>query len=148
MDRANGKDDLIKRLKLIKSAYILEADASMARGLDTVAMRLFIKAAELELELAEYFDAQSDHLDAHISRFSASSCYFRARQYQQASTLLRQMPKKFAGARERKEMLAECAGKEKVPLTGLTPGLQALIGLLVKKNLIDEEEWAAAVSSH
>jgi hypothetical protein len=34
-----------------------------------------------------------------------------------------------------------------VPLTGSTPGLQALIGLLVKKNLIDEEEWAAAVSS-
>jgi len=32
-------------------------------------------------------------------------------------------------------LIAECEGKEDVPLTGATPGLQALINLLVKRRL-------------
>jgi hypothetical protein len=148
MDQSNGNDNTIKQLTLIKSAYFLEADASMARGLEATAMGLFIKAAELELELAEHFDSRLDHMDAEISRFSAASCFFRARQYRRASALLKHMPAKLAKAKDLKGLLAECAGKEDVPLTGPTPGLQALIGLLVKKNVIDEGEWAAAIAAH
>ena len=45
----------IQRLKTAKSGYILEADASLARGLDSAAMALFVKAAELELDLVGLF---------------------------------------------------------------------------------------------
>ena len=56
---SESSDILIKRLKAVKSAYILEADASMARGMEAAAMGLFVKAAELELELAELFRSRS-----------------------------------------------------------------------------------------
>ena len=35
-----------------------------------------------------------------------------------------------------------------MPLASATPGLQALIDLLVAKGVIQENEWAAAVGPH
>ena len=50
----------IQRLRTAKSAYILEADSLLARGLDSAGMALFVKAAELELELAGLFREQGN----------------------------------------------------------------------------------------
>ena len=136
-------DPKLERLKTLKSAYILEADASMARGLEAVAMGLFLKAGELELELAEMFRSQNDSRSAQVSLFSAGSCLFRARQYRSAIKWLELAVGQFPEARE---LIAQCEGKEDVPLSAATPGLQALIGLLVKKKVIEEGEWAEALA--
>ena len=108
-------------------------------------MDLFVKAAGLELELADWFESRSEQVNAQISRFSAASCFFRARQYRRARELFEQLLAVFP---EAPKLIAECEGKEDVPLTGATPGLQALIDLLVKKKLIDEAEWAQAIATH
>ena len=142
---SEANDVAISRLKAVKSAYIIEADASMASGHEAAAMDLFVKAAGLELELADWFESRSEQVNAQISRFSAASCFFRARQYRRASELFEQLLAVFPEARK---LIAECEGKEDVPLTGATPGLQALIDLLVKKKLIDEAEWAQAIATH
>ncbi len=135
----------IEQIKTLKSAYILEAEASMARGLEAAAMALFLKAGELEAELAEIFRSQDDARNAQISSLSAGSCYLRARQYRSALKWLESAVPQFA---EAKELIAQCEGKEDIPLGAATPGLQALIGLLVKKKLIDANEWAEAIASH
>lgn len=135
----------IDRLKTLKSAYILEADASMARGLEAVAMGLFLKAGELELELAEVFRSQNDLRNAQVSLLSAGSCLLRARQYRSAIKWLESAADQFPEARE---MISQCEGREDVPLGAATPGLQALIELLVKKKVIEEREWADAIAGH
>ena len=79
---------------------------------------------------------------------SASSARLRASSAQGsigARELFEQLLAVFPEARK---LIMECEGKEDVPLTGATPGLQALIDLLVKKKLIDEAEWAQAVAIH
>jgi tetratricopeptide (TPR) repeat protein len=135
---------VVNRLKAVKSAYILEADALMDRGMEAAAMELFIKAAEMELELADFYHSRSEEGDAQISRFSAASCFFRARQYQRATALFEQVRIEFPEARK---LVAKCKGRQDVALTGATPGLQALIDLLVKKKVFDEAEWAEAVAA-
>ena len=134
----------IDRLKAVKSAYILEAAASMARGLDSVGTGLLLKAAEMELQLAELFRSQKDdERNAQVSLLSAGSCFLRARQYRSALHLLEQVVERFPDARD---LIAQCEGKEDAPVTNVTPGLQALIELLVKKKVIDEREWAEAIA--
>jgi hypothetical protein len=135
----------IEGLKTLKSAYILEADASMARGLEAAAMGLFLKAGELELELAEIFRSQNDDANAQVSFLSAGSCYLRAKQYRSAIKWLELAAVQFP---ETRELIAQCEGKEDLPLNAATPGLQALIGLLVKKGMIEESEWAQALAGH
>lgn len=60
-----------QRLKTAKSAYILEADVSLAGGLESAGMALFVKAAELELDLVTLFRAQGDDRNAQVSLRSA-----------------------------------------------------------------------------
>ena len=134
-----------EQLRALKSAYILEADASMARGLEAAAMGLFLTAGELELKLAEIFRSQNDTRNAQVSLFSAGSCFLRARQYRSAVTWLELTAEQFPEARD---LIAQCAGKEDVPLTGATPGLQALIELLIRKKVIEESEWAEALAAY
>ncbi len=134
----------IERLKAVKSAYLLEADASMARALEPVAMGLFLKAGELEMELAELFRSENDYRNAQVSLLSAGSCFLRARQYRSAVKLLQQVVERFP---EASDLVAQCEGKEDVPLTGATPGLQTLIELLVRKKVIEEREWAEALAA-
>jgi tetratricopeptide (TPR) repeat protein len=142
----NKEIDLrIERLKTVKSAYILEANASMARGLEAVAMELFLKAGELELELANLFQSRNDSRNAQVSFLSAGSCLLRAKQYRNARKWLESAAEQFPEARE---LIAQCEGKDDVPLSAATPGLQALIGLLVKKKVIEEGEWAEALAGH
>ena len=66
-------DPKVERLKALKSAYILEADASMARGSDAAAMELFVKAGEMELQLA----ALRSPRHRPVSLFRAGSCFLR-----------------------------------------------------------------------
>ena len=135
----------MQRLRTTKSAYILEADASLAQGLDSAGMALFCKAAELELELAGLFRAQGDERKTHVSIRSAGFCYSRARQYRRAAEVLSQVADQYPDARE---WLDHNKGKEDVPLASATPGLQALVDILVKKGLIQENEWADAMAPH
>jgi hypothetical protein len=135
-------DRKARRLEEVKSAYILEAQASLARGLDSAAMALFVKAGELEVELAELLESKGDQRNAQVSLLSAGSCFLRARQYRRAVPYLERAAALFPEARE---LIAECQGKDDALLTPGTPGLQALIGLLVKKHVIDEAEWAEAI---
>ncbi len=133
----------IQRLRTAKSAYILEADSLLARGLDSAGMALFAKGAELELELAGLFHAQGDERKSQVSLRSAGFCYARARQYRRASEVLKQVAEQFADVREWIDQNKE---KEDVPLASATPGLQALVDLLVTKGVIQENEWAAALN--
>jgi hypothetical protein len=135
----------IQRLKTAKSAYILEAEASLARGLESAGAALFVKAAELEGDLASLFLARGDEENAQVSLRSAGFCYARARQYRRAEELLKRVAEKFADAREWIDRNTE---KEDLPLASATPGLQALIDLLVTKGVIQEGEWAAALAHH
>ena len=133
----------IESLKRLKSAYILEAKASKTRGWDSAASALFLRAGQLEMELVELFRSQDDEKNARVSLLSAGSCLLQAQQYQTAIETLRQVAEQFPEARE---SIAECEGKQNVPLAATTTGLQALIDLLVKKKLIEEGEWAEAVA--
>jgi hypothetical protein len=135
----------IQHLKTAKSAYILEADASLARGLESAGMALFVKAAELELDLAGLFRAQGDERNAQVSLRSAGFCYSRARQYRRAGNVFKQMAGQFADVRK---WIAQNKDKDDLPLASATPGLQALIDLLVTKGVIEENEWAAALAPH
>ncbi len=132
----------IQHLKTAKSAYILEADSLLERGLDSAGMALFFKAAELELELAGLLGAQGNEKGAQVSIRSAGFCYSRARQYGRAREVLKQVAEHFADVRE---WIEQNKAKEDVPLASTTPGLQALVDLLVTKGLIQENEWAAAL---
>lgn len=93
-------------------------------------MALFVKAAELELELAGLFCAQGDERNAQVSLRSAGFCYSRARRYRRAGEVLKQVAEQFADVHEWIDQNKE---KEDVPLASATPGLQALIDLLVTK---------------
>lgn len=135
-------DEMTARLKSAKSAFILEAVACRDRGLDSAAMALFLRAAEIELELAEHFRPRRDKRDYWISLLSAGSCFLSARQYARARSALRRVAKHFPEARQ---WIAECGGKPDAPMVAGTPGLQALIELLVKKGVIQEGEWADAM---
>ena len=135
----------IQQLKTAKSAYILEADSSFARGLESAGMALFVKAAELELRLASLFHEQADERNAQVSLRSAGFCYSRARQYRQAGEVLKQVAEQFADVRE---WIDQNKDKDDVPLASATPGLQALIDFLVIKGVIQEHEWAAALVHH
>ncbi len=132
----------IQRLRTAKSAYILEADSLLARGLDSAGMALFVKAAELELELAGLFREQGNERNVLVSIRSAGFCYSRARQYRHASDVLNQVAGQFTDV---DQWLDQNNGKEDVPLASPTPGLQALVDLLVAKGVIQENEWAAAL---
>jgi hypothetical protein len=88
----------IERLTTIKSAFLVEARSAKAQGLDTPAMALFVRAAEMELELAELFLARDEGSNPQVSWRSAGFS----------------LP-------------------------------QALIDLLVKKNVIEAGEWAEAM---
>jgi hypothetical protein len=132
----------IQHLKTAKSAYILEADSSLERGLDSAGMALFVRAAELELELAGLFRAQGNERNAQVSLRSAGFCFSRARQYGRAREVLRQVAEQYADVREWIDQNKE---KADVPLASATPGLQALVDLLVTKGVIQENEWAAAL---
>jgi hypothetical protein len=133
----------IQHLKTAKSAYILEADSLLARGLESAGMAIFVKAAELELDLAGLFREQGDDRRSHVSLRSAGFCYSRARQYRRAGEVLSHVAAQFADVRK---WMAENQGKEDVPLAAATPGLQALVDLLVTKGVIQENEWANAMS--
>jgi hypothetical protein len=135
----------IQRVKMAKSAYILEADASLARGLESAGMALFVKAAELEIDLAGLYRTRSDEGNAQVSLRSAGFCYVRARQYRRAGEIFKQVAEKFADVREWIDQNKE---KEDVPLASATPGLQVLVDLLVTKGVIQEGEWAAAMATH
>ena len=135
----------IQHLRTTKSAYILEADSLLARGLDSAGMALFVKGAELELELADLFRAQGNERNAQLSLRSAGFCYARARQYRRAGEVLKQVAEQFSDAGQ---WIAENREKEDVPLASATPGLQALVDLLVTKGVIQEGEWAAALGPH
>ncbi len=135
----------LQHLKTAKSAYILEADSSLARGLESAGMALFVKAAELEMDLAGLFRAQGDERNAQVSLRSAGFCYSRARQFRRAGEVLKQVADQFADVREWIDQNKE---KEDVPLASTTPGLQALIDLLVSKGVIQENEWAAVLAHH
>jgi tetratricopeptide (TPR) repeat protein len=134
----------IERLRAVKSAYILEADASTARGLEPVAIGLFLKAGEMEVELADLFRSNNDDKNAQVSLLSAGSCFLRARQYRLAMKSLEQAVERFP---EAQGLIDECKGKEDVPLAGATPGLHVLIDLLVKKKVIEAGEWEEAFAS-
>ena len=135
----------IQRLRTAKSAYILEADSLLARGLESAGMALFVTAAEMEMELAGLFRAHGDDRKAGVSLRSAGFCYSRARQYRRAGEVLTQVAEQFSDVRE---WLDHNQEKEDVPLASATPGLQALVDLLVTKGVIQEDEWAAALTPH
>jgi hypothetical protein len=135
----------IQRLRTAKSACILEADSLLARGLDSAEMALFVKGAELELELAGLFRAQGNERSAQLSLRSAGFCYSRARQYRRACEVLKQVAEQFTDARQ---WVEQNGAKDDVPLATATPGLQALVDLLVTKGVIQEGEWAAALGPH
>ena len=135
----------IQHVRMAKSAYILEAESSLAQGLDSAGMALFFKAAELELEIADLFRARGEERNSQVSLRSAGFCYARARQYRRAAEILDQVADQFADARD---WIDQNKGKEDVPLASATPGLQALVDLLVTKGVIQEYEWAAALGPH
>ena len=132
----------IERLTTIKSAFLVEARSAKAQGLDTPAMALFLRAAEMELELAELFLARDEVNNAQVSWRSAGFSLLQARQFRRAAEALEKAAERFPDVRA---ALAECEGKDDVPLPMVTPGLQALIDLLVKKNVIEAGEWAEAM---
>ncbi len=113
----------IQHVKTAKSAYILEADSLLARGLDSAGMALFVKAAELELELAGLFHARGDERNAQVSLRSAGFCYSRARQYRHAGEVLTQVAEQFADARQ---WIDQNQGKDDVPLASATQGFKRL----------------------
>jgi hypothetical protein len=135
-------DVRIERLTTIKSAFIVEARSAKAQGLDTPAKALFLRAAEMELELAELFLARDEANNAQVSWRSAGFCFLEACQFRKAAEALRKAAERFPDVRE---ALAECEGKDDVPLPMVIPGLQALIDLLVRKNVIEASEWADAM---
>jgi hypothetical protein len=120
-------DAAVKRLKAVKSAYIIEADALTARGVETAAAAMFIKAAEMELELAALFRSQSEQVYVQISQFSAGSCFFRARQYRRAAEQFEQVLAVFP---EVCKLMAVCEGTDDFGLTRHpgTPCIDRLAG--------------------
>jgi hypothetical protein len=132
----------IERLTTIKSAFLVEARSSKAQGLDAPAKALFLRAAEMELDLADMFLARGEEDNAQVSWRSAGFCFVQASQFRRAAEALGKAVARFPDARE---ALSECEGKDDLPLPMVTPGLQALINLLIKKNVIEASEWAEAM---
>jgi hypothetical protein len=141
----NPIDVKMERLKTLKSAYILEADGAMTRGLEDAARELFVKAGEMESELAELFGAKNEAKNRRVSLFSAGSCFFRARQYGRAVDAFQQVADEIPEARD---LMAQCEGKADVPLAGAAEGLQALVGLLIELRVIEPKDWAGALAAH
>ena len=59
MSSSNSITQRIQHLKLVNLAYLLEANESLDRGLDSAGMAIFQKAAELELELPTCSDREA-----------------------------------------------------------------------------------------
>ncbi len=137
-------DRRIDRLKTIKSAFILEARSLQDQGLAAYAMPFYRKAGELENELAQLFHAQHDDRNASVSELSAASCLVQARQYQAALQILEKLAGRFP---EAERLMAECRGKEDVPVHAATPALESLVHLLVRKRVISEGEWTQALKA-
>ena len=97
-------EDAIKqqldRLKAIKSAFILEAQALVARGLEVYARPLYDRAAQSELTLADLFESQGRRDDADISLLSAGFCLVKARQFQAAAPILERVADVFPEAQQ------------------------------------------------
>ena len=140
----NDTAQRIGQLKGIKSAFLLEARSLDAQGLTFYALPFFRRAADIELELAGMFRALGRENDARVSLLSAASSLAQAKQFRTAVPILEQVADVFPEARD---MLADCRGKEDQPLVAETPALQALVGLLVKKGLISDGEWAEALQA-
>ncbi len=134
----------IEQLKAIKSAYLLEARKSKERGLDTTARALYLKAGEMELDLAELIRAAGEPDNETINLLSAGSCLMLARQYRRAYETLDLLREEFPN--DVPAMLAECEGKDDVPLPSDSQELRALIGLLLRKEVINPEDWAEAIA--
>jgi hypothetical protein len=134
----------IEGLKTIESAFLLEAGALVDAGLVAAAWPFYRRAAELECELADLFEAQGNVRDAGVSRFSAASCFLQARQYRTARELFRRVVDVFP---EAEGLMTECGDKEDAPAIVQTPGLEALIGLLVRKGIISDDDWVQAVQT-
>lgn len=137
-------DQRMGSLKAVKSAFILEAQSLMWRGLAPFARPFYQEAAQAEIELAELFRSQGRELDAKTSLMSAASCLFQAGQYQQAAPILDPLAEDFPEARR---MLEESRGRADEPLVADSPELRALIALLVRKGLFTEDEWAQALEA-
>jgi tetratricopeptide (TPR) repeat protein len=137
-------DEKIRRLKSVKSALILEAQALRDRGLAPFSRPFYQSAADAESELADLFRSLNRPQDAQISLFSAASCLVQAGQFQKAVPHLRRVLGAFP---EAEAMLQECQGRKDEPLVADVPELRALIALLLRKGLINEAEWAQALET-
>ena len=133
----------IEQIKAVKSSYLLEARKLKDRGLDSAAMALYLKAGEMELDLAAILQAAGEAKHAQVNLLSAASCLLLARQYRQALEILNRLAEDFPD--EVPGMIAECEGKEDVPLTSDSLELQALINLLLRKDVINASDWAEAI---
>jgi tetratricopeptide (TPR) repeat protein len=131
------------RLKAVKSALILEARVLADRGFEASARELYQKAAQHELTLAELYDSLGRQTDARISGFSAGSCLVKAREYRQALPVLERVADHFPEARS---LIARCRAHSDDSTDPGVPEVKALVELLLKKRLITEDEWEAAVT--
>jgi hypothetical protein len=136
----------IDQIKAIKSAYLLEARKQKDRGSNSVAVALYLKAGEMELDLAAIFQAVGEAKHAQVNLLSAGSCFLLAHQYRRALDTLSRLSDEFA--EEAGAMIAECKGRDDVPLLSDSSELQALIQLLLKKNVINATDWAEAIGEH
>jgi hypothetical protein len=134
----------IEQIKTVKSAYILEARKLKDRGLESAAMALYLKAGEMELDLAAILQRAGEAKNSQVNLLSAASCLLLARQYRRAREILNRLAEDFPD--EVPAMVAECEGREDVPLASDSLELQALIGLLLKKDVINASDWAEAIS--
>ena len=134
----------IEQIKAVKSAYILEARKLKDRGLDSAAMALYLKAGEMELDLATLLQTAGEAKNAQVNLLSAGSCLLIARQYRRAWEILNRISEDFPD--EVSGMIAECEGKEDIPLISDSLELQALINLLLRKDVINASDWAEAIS--
>jgi hypothetical protein len=134
----------LDELEAAKSALILQAEALVAQGAEHLARPLYAEAARQELVLAEKYEEADRGDDAAVSRLSAASCLVAAQQFADAKPILQGLRDLFPDA---EEMLAQCEGRENGPLWAPAPELDALVGLLVKRKLINAEEWADALAA-
>ncbi len=134
----------IEQIKTVKSAYILEARTLKDRGLDSAAMALYRKAGEMEIDLAALLQSAGEAKGAKVNLLSAGSCLLLARQYRRAREILSRLSEDFP--QEVPGMIAECEGKEDEPLISDSLELQALINLLMRKEVINASDWAEALS--
>ena len=79
-----------------------------------------------------------------MNLLSAASCLLLARQYRRAREILNRLSEDFSD--EVSGMIAECEGKEDIPLTSDSLELHALIHLLLRKDVINASDWAEAIT--